>query len=66
MTGRLFFYTWELKGRFPKILEDPKMGKEASKLYQDANSLIKEIIEIIIFTPKRLQDFFRRTVRVMT
>ena len=53
-----FFYTWELKGRFPKILEDPKMGKEASKLYQDANSLIKEIIENNYFHPKAVAGFF--------
>ena len=40
-----FFQTWMLKGKFPKILEDPVVGQEASKLYQDANELLDQLIE---------------------
>ncbi len=40
-----FFQTWELAGRFPKILEDDVVGKEATKLYYDAQDLLKKIIE---------------------
>ncbi|GAB5465038.1 MAG: methionine synthase [Candidatus Kapaibacteriales bacterium] len=32
-----FFVTWELRGRYPKILEHPTMGEEARKLFEDAN-----------------------------
>ncbi len=39
-----FFQTWELAGRFPKILNDPIVGAEASKLYKDANEMLDEII----------------------
>ena len=39
-----FFLTWELKGRYPEILKDPKLGKEAQKLFDDAQKLLKEII----------------------
>ncbi len=39
-----FFQTWELAGRFPKILNDPIVGSEASKLYEDANTMLDEII----------------------
>src|SRR5262249_55797996 len=34
----LFFSTWELKGRFPAILDDPKIGSAARDLYQHAQT----------------------------
>ena len=40
-----FFIAWEMHGKFPAILEDEIIGKEASKLYQDAQALLKQIIE---------------------
>jgi 5-methyltetrahydrofolate--homocysteine methyltransferase len=40
-----FFIAWEMHGKFPAILEDEIIGKEASKLYQDAQVLLKQIIE---------------------
>lgn len=40
-----FFSTWELKGKYPSIFEDEKYGKEARKLYNDANELLKRIID---------------------
>jgi len=39
-----FFLTWEMKGRYPDILENKKYGKEAKKLFNDANKLLNEII----------------------
>lgn len=39
-----FFQTWELSGRFPKILEDKIIGAEAQKLYADANQMLEKII----------------------
>ena len=39
-----FFITWEMHGNFPAILTDEVVGKEASKLYADANSLLDTII----------------------
>jgi 5-methyltetrahydrofolate--homocysteine methyltransferase len=39
-----FFITWELKGKFPKIFDHPKLGEEAKKLYNDANKLLDKII----------------------
>ncbi|MBO9620869.1 MAG: methionine synthase [Niabella sp.] len=39
-----FFISWELHGKFPQILEDPIIGKEATKLYNDANKLLDQII----------------------
>jgi len=39
-----FFITWEMHGNFPAILTDEVVGKEASKLYADANTLLDTII----------------------
>jgi 5-methyltetrahydrofolate--homocysteine methyltransferase len=40
-----FFLTWELKGKYPKILTDPHVGEAARKLFDDARNLLGEIIE---------------------
>ncbi len=39
-----FFQTWELHGRFPRILEDKVVGVEAKRLYVDALSMLNKII----------------------
>ena len=39
-----FFIAWEMHGKFPQILTDEKTGKEAKKLYDDAQLLLKKII----------------------
>jgi len=39
-----FFAAWELKGRFPDILDDPRVGEEARRLYDDAQALLDEIM----------------------
>ena len=40
-----FFWAWELKGRYPGILEHAQMGEEAQKLFDDATSMLDEIIQ---------------------
>ncbi len=40
-----FFYSWEIKGKYPQILTDAVKGTEATKLYNDANALLDKIIE---------------------
>jgi 5-methyltetrahydrofolate--homocysteine methyltransferase len=39
-----FFITWELAGRYPRILKDEVIGKEATKLYNDAQKMLEKII----------------------
>lgn len=39
-----FFIAWEMHGNFPEILSDTVVGKEATKLYNDANTLLDKII----------------------
>ena len=40
-----FFIAWEMHGKFPQILSDAVIGAEATKLYNDAQSLLKKVIE---------------------
>ena len=47
-----FFWAWELKGVFPKILKHKKYGAQASQLYQDAQALLSQIISEKAFTAK--------------
>ncbi len=39
-----FFATWELAGKFPRILTDPVVGEAARQLYQDACALLAQIV----------------------
>ncbi len=40
-----FFQTWELAGRYPKILQDQIVGETASSLFADAQAMLKRIID---------------------
>ena len=40
-----FFVTWELRGKFPDILEHPRYGTEAKKLYHDALEMLDRIVK---------------------
>lgn len=53
-----FFQTWELKGRFPAILEDEKQGEAARQLYGDAQALLKKIIDEKWFVPRAVIGFW--------
>ncbi|MEM8637103.1 MAG: vitamin B12 dependent-methionine synthase activation domain-containing protein, partial [Pseudomonadota bacterium] len=53
-----FFQTWELKGRYPKILEDEKQGAAARQLFDDAQSMLKTIISEKWFAPKAVIGFW--------
>jgi 5-methyltetrahydrofolate--homocysteine methyltransferase len=53
-----FFQTWELKGRFPALLEDEKQGAAARQLYDDAQAMLKRITEERWFNPKAVIGFW--------
>jgi len=40
-----FFQVWELAGRFPAILDDPKVGEAARSLYNDAREMLDRIVK---------------------
>jgi 5-methyltetrahydrofolate--homocysteine methyltransferase len=47
-----FFQTWELKGRYPAILDDEKQGAAARQLFDDAQAMLKRIVVEKWFAPK--------------
>ncbi len=53
-----FFSTWELHGRFPDILKDPVVGEEATKLYTEAQAMLKRIIDEQRYTAKAVLGFW--------
>ncbi len=53
-----FFIAWEMHGKFPQILSDPIIGKEATKLYNDANQLVDKIVAEKWLTPKGVIGFW--------
>jgi 5-methyltetrahydrofolate--homocysteine methyltransferase len=53
-----FFHTWEMKGIYPRILDDPKQGPEARKLFADAQALLDRIVEENLLTARGVYGFF--------
>jgi 5-methyltetrahydrofolate--homocysteine methyltransferase len=52
------FSTWELRGSYPKILDDPKLGARAKELLADAQQLLSEIINNKLLTARGVYAFF--------
>jgi 5-methyltetrahydrofolate--homocysteine methyltransferase len=53
-----FFQTWELKGRYPAILDDPEQGAAARTLFDDAQAMLKRIIAEKWLHPKAVVGFW--------
>ncbi|RYD99060.1 MAG: methionine synthase [Sphingobacteriales bacterium] len=53
-----FFRSWDLHGKFPEILEDKVVGKQAKELYTDALNLLNKIISEKWFTAKAVFGLF--------
>ncbi len=53
-----FFISWEMKGKFPDILNDSHVGAEATRLYNDANKLLDKIISEKWLTAKGVIGFW--------
>jgi 5-methyltetrahydrofolate--homocysteine methyltransferase len=53
-----FFTTWDLKGKYPKILDDPKQGKAARELFANGREMLDEIIERQSLKPRGVYGFW--------
>jgi 5-methyltetrahydrofolate--homocysteine methyltransferase len=53
-----FFHTWELRGRFPKIFDDPEVGEQARSLFEDAQKLLQDIVKGKLFTARGVYGFW--------
>jgi 5-methyltetrahydrofolate--homocysteine methyltransferase len=53
-----FFHTWELKGRYPAILDDAKVGSKAREVFTDAQRLLERMIDERLLHAKGVYGFF--------
>ena len=53
-----FFHAWELRGRYPAIFDDPKMGKQARELFDDAQELLERIAAKNLLIPRGVYAFW--------
>jgi 5-methyltetrahydrofolate--homocysteine methyltransferase len=56
---QFFFHAWELKGKFPKLLDDPDKGEAARELYEHANELLDEVAAGGLLRPVGVHGFWR-------
>ncbi len=53
-----FFQTWEMKGVYPKILDDERQGEAARQLFADAQAMLAKVIAEQWFAPKAVVGFW--------
>ncbi|HUB20190.1 MAG TPA: methionine synthase [Acidobacteriaceae bacterium] len=53
-----FFHTWELKGIYPRILDDEKQGAQARQLFAEAQTLLDRIVDEKLLTACAVYGFF--------
>ncbi len=53
-----FFMSWELKGKYPAIFQDPVVGEEARKLHRDALAMLDEIVRTDGLVARGVYGFF--------
>ncbi len=53
-----FFHTWEMKGVYPRILDDPEKGTQARQLFEEANALLDRIIDEKLLRARGVYGFF--------
>lgn len=54
-----FFQTWELHGKYPEILTDKVVGKEATNLFEDAQKMLKQIVSEKWLTSKAVISIWK-------
>jgi 5-methyltetrahydrofolate--homocysteine methyltransferase len=53
-----FFHAWELRGRYPQLLEDQGVGEKARELFADARALLDRIVKDRLLTARGVYGFF--------
>ncbi|MAY42761.1 MULTISPECIES: methionine synthase [unclassified Neptuniibacter] len=53
-----FFHSWELAGRYPRILTDEIIGEEATKLFADAKVMLRKLVDEKLLTAKAVVGIF--------
>lgn len=57
-----FFHAWELRGRYPAIFDDPKVGKQARELFDDAQELLEHVAAKNLLVPRGVYAFWPANV----
>jgi 5-methyltetrahydrofolate--homocysteine methyltransferase len=53
-----FFHTWELKGVYPRILDDERQGSQARQIFAEANTLLDSMVEKNLITARGVYGLF--------
>jgi 5-methyltetrahydrofolate--homocysteine methyltransferase len=53
-----FFHTWELKGVYPRILEDERQGEQARQIFAEGNALLDRIVKEKLLRARGVYGFF--------
>jgi len=53
-----FFHTWEMRGRYPDLLNDPARGPAARELFANAQESLREIVEKKLLQARAVYGFF--------
>jgi 5-methyltetrahydrofolate--homocysteine methyltransferase len=53
-----FFMAWELRGKYPKIFDDPTVGREARELFENARRLLDDIVAKKLLTARGVYGFW--------
>jgi 5-methyltetrahydrofolate--homocysteine methyltransferase len=53
-----YFHAWELKGRYPAILDDARLGEKARELYADARAMLDRIVSKKLLKPRAVYGLF--------
>ena len=53
-----FFHTWELSGKYPKILDDEVVGEQARHLFADAQAMLQKVVDEKWLTARAVIGFF--------
>src|SRR5262249_36966420 len=53
-----FFHAWELRGRYPAIFDDPRIGEQARELFDDAQKLLDRIVTKYLLVARGVHAFW--------
>jgi 5-methyltetrahydrofolate--homocysteine methyltransferase len=53
-----FFHAWEIRGRYPALLDDPEIGPRCRELFHDAQVLLDRLIEKNLIHGKAVHGFY--------
>src|SRR4029077_12461211 len=56
--GSPFFVTWEMQGTYPRIFENETWGAKARELFDDAQALMKKIVDEKLLRARAVSGFF--------